>query len=58
MNKYTYTDNKTGTVVLTLFAETILQADDQFKHTIGYDPSKNPFIGCEIAKQELKNEEP
>lgn len=56
MNKYTYTDNKTGTVVLTLYADSILIADAQFLQTLGYKPEKNPFIGCQIAKQELKPE--
>lgn len=56
MNKYTYTDNKTGTVVLSLFADSILNADAQFLQTLGYKPEKNPFIGCSVAKQELSPE--
>ena len=51
MNKYTYTDNKTGTVVLTLYADSILIADAQFLQTLGYKPEKNPFIGCSIASE-------
>ena len=56
MNKYTYTDNKTGTVVLTLYADSILIADTQFLQTLGYKPEKNPFIGCAIEKQEVSPE--
>ena len=61
MNKYTYTDNKTGIVVLTLYADSILIADTQFLQTLGYKPEKNPFIGCAIEKQEVSprmNEKP
>ena len=54
MNKYTYTDNKTGTVVLSLFADSILNADAQFLQTLGYKAEKNPFIGCSIEKQDIK----
>ena len=54
MNKYTYTDNKTGTVVLSLFADSILNADAQFLQVLGYKAEKNTFIGCTIEKQDIK----
>ena len=58
MNTYYYNDNskkkfENGHFVFTCVcinhANSILESDKMFQDKLGYDPTKNKFIGCEIV---------
>ena len=48
MNKYTYTDTKTKTVVLAVYAKDILEADAQLLFTAKVDAKKCAWVSCFI----------
>jgi hypothetical protein len=45
MSKYTYTDNKTGEIILSTYATSVAMADAQFEATMGYS-AKASNISC------------
>jgi hypothetical protein len=50
--EYTYLDHSekpyTGKIVFHCSAPSILEADTLYETTIGKDPKKQPYIGCQI----------
>lgn len=49
MITFIYHDNKDkGKVLLQVEAESILLADKVFWEQLGYDPARNPHVGCEV----------
>lgn len=48
MNKYIYTDSKTGLIVFEVYADNIITADKQFEFTVGTHPQKLSHILCAI----------
>ena len=53
MNIYKYTNNKkdSNVIMFEIKAVDILEADKLFIKTMGYNPSKYSYIGCQIIKE-------